>query len=83
MSAISSAFSSAVWGLNNASNQLANTSQKIASYGTGSPGSDDLAGNLVDLSTEKTAFKASAVVLKTENQMLGTLLDVYDTPKKS
>jgi len=76
MSAISSAFSTAVFGLNTATNQLAATSQKIAAYGSGSPGSDDLVQNIVDLSTEKTAFKADALVLKTADQTLGTLLDI-------
>jgi len=76
MSSISTAFSTAVYGLNSATNQLDTTSQKIAAYGTGSPGSDDLTQNIVDLTTEKTAFQANALVLKTENQMLGTLLDI-------
>ena len=83
MSAISSALSIAAYGLNTASNQLLSTSQKIAAYGTGSPGSDDLVQNVVDLSTEKTAFKANALVLKTADQTLGTLLDIFDTPKRS
>jgi hypothetical protein len=76
MSAISSSFSIAAAGLSNASNQLYGTSQKIAAYGSGSPGSDDLVQNIVDLSTEKTAFKADALVLKTADQTLGTLLDI-------
>jgi flagellar hook-associated protein FlgK len=83
MSAISSALSTAAYGLNTASNNLYATSQKIAAYGTGSPGSDDLVQNVVDLSTEKTAFQASALVLKTADQTLGTLLDMFDTqPRK-
>ncbi len=76
MSSISTAFSTAVYGLNSSTNQLDTTSQKIAAYGSGSPGSDDLTQNIVDLTTEKTAFQANALVLKTENQMLGTLLDI-------
>ncbi len=82
MSAISGVFSIAASGLTNATNRLANTSGKIASYGTGASGSDDLAGNLVDMTLENTSFKADALVLKTANQMIGTLLDVYDTPKR-
>jgi hypothetical protein len=76
-----SAYSAAALGLNTAANQLSNTAQKIAAYGSGVPGSDNFVQNVVDLDTEKTAFKASALVLKTANQTLGTLLDIFDTQR--
>jgi flagellar hook-associated protein FlgK len=82
MSGISSALSIAAYGLNTATNQLQVTSGKIAAYGTGAPGSNDVVQNVVDLSTEKTAFQASALVLKTADQTMGTLLDMFDTPPR-
>ncbi len=78
MSPLSSAFSTAASGLSSASSQLQATSRKIAAYGSGAPGSNDLVQNIVDLTTEKTAFKADALALKTMNQTVGTLLDIFD-----
>jgi hypothetical protein len=75
VSSISSLFSIAGNGLNAASNQLANTVQKIASPN----GINNLAQNAVDLSGEKISFQADALLLKTANQMTGTLLDILDT----
>jgi len=49
VSSISSIYSTAAYGLNTATNQFNVTAQKIANYGTGAPGSDDLAENAVDL----------------------------------
>jgi flagellar basal body rod protein FlgC len=83
VSSISSIYSTAVYGLNTATNRFNTTAQKIANYGTGTPGSDDLAENAVDLISEKTAFKANALVLKSADQMLGSLLDILDTPRRS
>jgi len=79
VSSISSLFSIAGNGLNTASYQLVNTAQKIA----GPNGLNDLTQNAVDLSSEKISFQADALVLKTANQMTGTLLDILDTdPRK-
>ena len=75
MSSISSLYSIAGNGLNTASSQLASTAQKIASPN----GLNNLAQNAVDLSNEKISFKADALLLKTANQMTGTLLDILDT----
>jgi hypothetical protein len=75
MSSISTLFSIASNGLNSASYALANTAQKIA----GPDGLNNLAQNAVDLSSEKISFKADALLLKTANQMTGTLLDILDT----
>jgi flagellar basal-body rod protein FlgC len=38
----------------------------------------DLAGQSVDLMREKTLYTANAAVIKTADQMLGTLLDMFD-----
>jgi flagellar basal body rod protein FlgC len=83
LSSISSIYSTAAYGLNTATNQFNITAQKIANYGTGTPDSNDLAENAVDLITEKTDFKANALVLKSADQMLGSLLDILDTPRRS
>ena len=73
-----------VSGLNNASNRLAATSGSIANFGIAAGGStDDLAKNEVDLIGEKTQFKASALMLKTADRMLGNLLDVLDTDPRT
>jgi flagellar hook-associated protein FlgK len=82
VSGISSIYSVASYGLNSAANQLNTTAQKIAGYGTDTADSNDLAQNVVDLIGEKTSFKANALVLKTADQTLGTLLDIFDTPGK-
>ena len=79
MTAISSAFDTVALGLMSATRRLTTTSKKIAEFGSGTPGSDDLPRNIVDLALEKTSFKADAMVLKTVNQMLGTVLDIFDT----
>jgi flagellar basal body rod protein FlgC len=79
MSSISSTYSVASYGLNTAANQLSTTAQKIAGFGSNPTDTGDLVQNVVDLSTEKTAFKANAIVLKSADQMLGSLLDIFDT----
>jgi len=79
---ISSIYSTAAYGLSTATNQLNATAKKIAGYGTDSSDTNDLTQNVVDLSTEKMAYKADALVLKTANQTLGTLLDIFDTPRR-
>jgi hypothetical protein len=75
VSSISSLFSIAGNALLSTSSQLNRTAQKIA----GPDGLDNLAQNAVDLSSEKNSFKADALLLKTANQMTGTLLDILDT----
>jgi flagellar basal body rod protein FlgC len=75
MSSISSTYSIAGNGLSAVSNQLASTAAKIASPN----GLDNLVQNAVDLNTEKTSFKADTLLLRTANQMTGTLLDILDT----
>ncbi len=81
ISGISSIYSTASYGLTTATNQFNTTAEKIAGFGTDTADTNDLAQNAVDLLSEKTTYKANALVLKTANQMLGTLLDVFDSPK--
>ena len=68
---------------------MTNTAEKIVDDTTetaasvGGIDTGDLAKNMVDLVSEKNAFRASALVLKTADQMVGTLLDILDTQPKS
>ena len=61
------------------------TAQKIVNDTTETPTAGvhtgDLAKHLVDLVSEKTAFQADALVLKTGEKMVGSLLDMMDTDK--
>lgn len=46
----------------------------------GKPGSNvDLAGELVNLSQDKTLYNANALVIKTQDRMMGALLDIFDS----
>jgi hypothetical protein len=80
MDGISSIFSVASEGLNNATRQFTNTAQQIADDSINSPGPSvsDLAQQSVDLINDKTAFIANSLVIKTADHLLGTLLDVLD-----
>jgi hypothetical protein len=75
VSSISSLFSIAGNGLSSASYQMSKTAQQIA----GPNGLNSLPQSAVDLTNEKTSFKADALLLKTANQMTGTLLNILDT----
>ena len=65
----SSATSTALEGLKKATNTLQNAAQNIAG------GSQD-PQDIVSLSTAATSFKANAAVIKTENEMTQSLLDI-------
>jgi flagellar basal-body rod protein FlgC len=46
----------------------------------GQPGSNvDLAGELVNLSRDKPLYNANALVIKTQDRMMGALLDIFDS----
>ncbi len=78
MQGIGNALSIAATGLDQAGYRLAVTARNIATATTGD-GVPDLVSNVVDLIGERTLYKANALVLKTTDRMLGTLLDVLDT----
>lgn len=65
----SSATSTALEGLKKATNTLQNAAQNIAG------GSQD-PQDIVSLSQAATGFKANAAVIKTENEMTQSLLDI-------
>jgi flagellar hook protein FlgE len=65
----SNATSSAIEGLKKAQNTLDNAAQNIAG---GSQDPEDI----VSLSQAATSFKANAAVIKTDNEMTKTLLDI-------
>lgn len=50
---------------------------------SGGVDTSDLTKNVVDLISEKTAIQADALVLKTGQQMVGTLLDILDTAHRA
>jgi len=83
MSSISGIYSVASYGLNSAANQLASSARKIADFGTSSESSDDLTGAVMNLMMDKATYQANAQVLKAAHLMLGTVMDVLDTPLRS
>ena len=64
------AITSAAAGLMAASNRFAASAQRVAS------GDADYAVEAVEAVASKTAFKASLAVIRTADQMLGSLLDI-------
>jgi len=83
MNTISGIYSILSDGLNSASEQVAAASEKIAQFGSGAPGSDDLSGTLLDLMADKLTYDANAKALKMAHQTLGTVMDVLDTTLRS
>jgi len=71
-----SGFSSAVTGINRGMDGIRRNSQTIATQGaSGSVSDEAVTGALVDLKTNSLQVEASAKVLSTQNEILGTLLD--------
>jgi hypothetical protein len=68
------AIDSASVGLSAALQRFDRTAASIARAGT--PGESDLVADLVTLRTEKIAVAASARVLRTADEMLGTVIDL-------
>ncbi len=75
MSGLSGVMSTATAGLSAASQRLASAAQAIASPG----GVGSLPQSVVSMDMAGQSFKADALVLKSADQMLGSLLDVLDT----
>ena len=73
--AISSVLSTGIQGVQAAMNRSDLAAGRIAQFGA-SQGASDLAGPMVDLKVSEFEVKASAAVIKTGDQMLGTLLDI-------
>jgi flagellar basal body rod protein FlgC len=67
------ALSSALGGLNTQSQRLASSAGRIANMGNGET---DLVKETVNIMEAKSLFKANLSVIKTENEMLGDLLDI-------
>ena len=71
-----SGFSSAVTGINRGMDGMRRNAQAIASQGTSEPVSvKAVTESLVDLKSNSLQVEASAKVLSTQNEILGTLLD--------
>jgi flagellar hook protein FlgE len=68
------AFSIALGGLNTQQQRFTAAANTIAQAGTGAE--VDLAKESVNILTAKTLFKANISVIKTQDQMLGSLLDI-------
>ena len=80
MSSISGIYSLASYGLNSATNQLNSTARKIVAGGADSSDPDD---PVLDLTMEKHTYQANAQAIKAAHLMLGTVMDVLDTPLRS
>lgn len=65
----------AQYGLIAASNRFAESAQRIASMGV-EGANVDLASEVVDMTLAKTAFSANVAVIKTADEMQGSLLDI-------
>ena len=75
---INSAMQIGFSGMRNAYAGMVQSSQQIASSGTQEYGASmpDILENMVSLKENQQLFDASAKVVETSDQMLGTLLDV-------
>jgi flagellar hook-associated protein FlgK len=75
---INSAIQIGFSGMRNAYAGMVQSSQQIASAGTQEYGASmpDILENMVSLKENQQLFDASAKVVETSDQMLGTLLDV-------
>ena len=63
---------------------ISRDTSKGALDATGVEGSNvDLAAQAVDLIREKSLYRANALVVKTADQLLGSLLDIFDHGQKS
>jgi hypothetical protein len=83
MNTISDIYSILSNGLNSAGEHFADASEKIAQFGSGATGSDDLSGTLMNLMADKLTYDANAKALKMAHQTLGTMMDVLDTPLRA
>ncbi len=72
MSAISASVF-AIYGIQANLRRLDDAANRIA----GQPSDSDLAADLVDLKTAKNVISANAKVIKTADELLGTLLDTF------
>ncbi len=68
-----SGLSAAVGGIESAFTTNAQRAQRIAAA---SPGDNGFVRDMAELPTDADAVKADASVIKTQNQMLGTLFDL-------
>jgi hypothetical protein len=59
--------------LNDSFDQYSRVAQRVASNGAG----DDLANNLVELIQIRAQVKANVISIKTEEDLLGTLIDTF------
>jgi hypothetical protein len=59
--------------LNDSFDQYSRVAQRVAANGAG----DDLANNLVELMQIRAQVKANTIAIKTEEDILGTLLDAF------
>ncbi len=72
------AINSALGGLAGNQQRLANAAERIARFGTGTAGDEvDLTRELVNVRFAKHGYAANLVALKTADEMLGSLLDVF------
>jgi hypothetical protein len=77
MVGLSAVLSTAATGMAAAAQRTASIAQTVASPG----GLDSLPQSAVDLGLNKLDFKADAMVFKTADRMVGTLVDMLDTDR--
>ena len=77
VSPVGSALGSALYGLTNASNRLERAAQKIASPEATNGQDDVTADALVDVIVAKNDFQANLSVMKKQDEMTQSLLDIF------
>jgi hypothetical protein len=69
----------ALWGLQQNQARFARAAERISRWGTSAsqPGAEpvDLAGEVVNLMIARLGYRANLEVVRTEDELLGTLLD--------
>lgn len=74
---ITAAFGTAAAGMEAAADRFAQSASRVARAGTGLPAADDdPAQGIIDGMVAKQAFGANVGVVRTADEMMGTLLDV-------
>jgi flagellar hook protein FlgE len=82
MSGINGIFSTALSGLNAATTIVNTAASNIARAGTSDGPEVDLAHEAVQLRIGQTLYSANAAVVRAGDEMLGTLLDMFDDGRR-
>lgn len=83
MSGINGIFSTALSGLNTATSIVNTAASNIARAGVSDDGPEvDLAHEAVQLRIGQTLYSANAAVVRAGDEMLGTLLDMFDDGRR-